>query len=213
MIIYDLRVKIIARCKMLGQYNDSVNHDIINSMIATLEAKSLYTYNHSTRVAEMAYVLGQILGMNDEELELIYLSGDLHDIGKIGVPDVILNKPDKLESNEWDLMKNHSRIGYDILSKARMFEGISKIVLHHHERWDGNGYPDGLKAEEIPLASRILAICDSVDAMKSDRPYRKAISDEICQNEIRKNEGIMYDSRIAECMLENWDTIVVKFYN
>lgn len=198
---------------MLEQYSDYANHDIINSMIATLEAKDLCTYNHSTRVAEMAYVLGQILGMKDDELELIYVSADLHDIGKIGIPDIILNKPGKLESNEWDLMKNHSRIGYDILSKARIFEDISKIVLHHHERWDGSGYPDGLKEDEIPLASRVLAICDSVDAMKSDRPYRKAISDEVCKNEIRKNEGIMYDSNIAECMLENWETIVMKFYN
>jgi putative nucleotidyltransferase with HDIG domain len=198
---------------MLGEYNGYVNHDIINSMVATLEAKDLYTYNHSTRVAEMAYILGGILGMDQDELELIYISGDLHDIGKIGVPDVILNKPDKLESDEWNLMKNHSSIGYSILSKARIFEDISKVVLHHHERWDGKGYPEGLKAEEIPLASRILAICDSVDAMKSDRPYRKAISDEVCRDEIRKNEGIMYDSKIAECMLENWDTIVMKFYN
>ncbi|MDR3597183.1 HD-GYP domain-containing protein [Clostridium sp.] len=198
---------------MLGEYNGYVNNDIINSMVATLEAKDLYTYNHSTRVAEMAYILGGILGMDQDELELIYISGDLHDIGKIGVPDVILNKPDKLESDEWNLMKNHSSIGYSILSKARIFEDISKVVLHHHERWDGKGYPEGLKAEEIPLASRILAICDSVDAMKSDRPYRKAISDEVCRDEIRKNEGIMYDSKIAECMLENWDTIVMKFYN
>lgn len=198
---------------MLEQYSDYANYDIINSMIATLEAKDISTYNHSTRVAEMAYVLGQILGMNNDELELIYISADLHDIGKIGIPDIILNKPGKLESDEWNLMKNHSRIGYDILSKARMFEDISKIVLHHHERWDGSGYPDGLKEDEIPLAARVLAICDSVDAMKSDRPYRKAICDEICQNEIRKNEGIMYDSKIAECMLENWETVVMKFYN
>ena len=198
---------------MLGEYSGYVNHDIINSMVATLEAKDLYTYNHSTRVAEMAYTLGQLLGMNQDDLELIYISGDLHDIGKIGVPDIILNKPDKLESDEWKLMKNHSRIGYSILSKARAFEDISKVVLHHHERWDGKGYPDGLKAEEIPLASRILAICDSVDAMKSDRPYRKGINDETCRDEIKRNKGIMYDSRIAECILENWDTIVMKFYN
>lgn len=198
---------------MLKEYNNDIYHDFINSIIAALEAKDLYTYDHSTRVAEMAYILGRILGISEEELELIYIAGDLHDIGKIGVPDIILNKPDKLENDEWMVMKKHSDIGYNILSKSNAFEEISKIVLHHHERWDGHGYPEGLKEEEIPLASRILAVCDSVDAMKSDRPYRKSISDEICKNEIRKNMGIMYDSKIADCMLQNWDSIVMKFYN
>lgn len=187
---------------MLEEYNDYMNHDILNTMVATLEAKDLYTYNHSTRVAEMAYVLGELLGMSKVELELMYIAGDLHDIGKIGIPDIILNKPERLESDEWRMMKRHSNIGYSILSKARYFEEVSKIVLHHHERWDGKGYPDGLKENQIPLESRILAVCDSVDAMKSDRPYRKSISDEICKDEIRKNKGIMYDSDIAECMLK-----------
>lgn len=198
---------------MLEEYNDYMNHDILNTMVATLEAKDLYTYNHSTRVAEMAYVLGELLGMSKVELELMYIAGDLHDIGKIGIPDIILNKPERLESDEWRMMKRHSNIGYSILSKARYFEEVSKIVLHHHERWDGKGYPDGLKEDQIPLESRILAVCDSVDAMKSDRPYRKSISDEICKDEIRKNKGIMYDSDIAECMLKNWDVVVMKCYN
>jgi HD-GYP domain-containing protein (c-di-GMP phosphodiesterase class II) len=182
-------------------------------MVATLEAKDFYTYGHSTRVGDMAYNLGKILGMTESELELIHIAGDLHDIGKIGVPDSVLNKPDKLELDEWELMKKHSNIGYNILSKASTFEYISKIVLHHHERWDGKGYPEGLKEEEIPLASRILAVCDSIDAMKSDRPYRKSISDEICKDEIRKNKGTIYDSNIAECMLDNWEKIVTKLYN
>jgi putative nucleotidyltransferase with HDIG domain len=198
---------------MLEEYNDYMNHDILNTMVATLEAKDLYTYNHSTRVAEMAYVLGELLGMSKVELELMYIAGDLHDIGKIGIPDMILNKPERLESDEWRMMKRHSNIGYSILSKAIYFEEVSKIVLHHHERWDGKGYPDGLKENQIPLESRILAVCDSVDAMKSDRPYRRSISDEICKDEIRKNKGIMYDSDIAECMLKNWDVVVMKCYN
>lgn len=198
---------------MLEEYNDYMNHDILNTMVATLEAKDIYTYNHSTRVAEMAYVLGELLGMSKVESELMYIAGDLHDIGKIGIPDMILNKPERLESDEWRMMKRHSNIGYSILSKARYFEEVSKIVLHHHERWDGKGYPDGLKENQIPLESRILAVCDSVDAMKSDRPYRKSISDEICKDEIRKNKGIMYDSDIAECMLKNWDVVVIKCYN
>ena len=198
---------------MLEEYNDDMYHDIIKSMVAALEAKDLYTSGHSTRVADMAYNLGKVLGMTEEELKFIHIAGDLHDIGKIGVPDNVLNKPGKLESDEWELMKKHCDIGYNILSKASTFKDISQIVLYHHERWDGKGYPKGLKEEEIPFASRILAICDSIDAMKSDRPYRKSISDEICKHEISKNQGIMYDSKIAECMLENWDKIVTKLYN
>ncbi|WP_238901238.1 HD-GYP domain-containing protein [Clostridium sp. YIM B02500] len=198
---------------MLDQYNDDMYHGVVRSMVATLEAKDFYTYGHSTRVADMAYKLGEVLGMTTEELELIHIAGDLHDIGKIGVPDNILNKPDSLEVGEWELMKNHPYIGYNILSKTSTFEDISRIVLYHHERWDGKGYPKGLKEEEIPFASRILAVCDSIDAMKSDRPYRKSISDELCKDEIKKNKGIIYDSKIAECMLNNWNKIVNELYN
>ncbi|CUU50463.1 putative nucleotidyltransferase with HDIG domain [Clostridium beijerinckii] len=197
----------------MEQYNDDMYHGVVRSMVATLEAKDFYTYGHSTRVADMAYKLGEVLGMTTEELELIHIAGDLHDIGKIGVPDNILNKPDSLEIGEWELMKNHPYIGYNILSKTSTFEDISRIVLYHHERWDGKGYPKGLKEEEIPFASRILAVCDSIDAMKSDRPYRKSISDELCKDEIKKNKGIMYDSKIAECMLNNWNKIVNELYN
>jgi putative nucleotidyltransferase with HDIG domain len=194
-------------------YGNDIYHDIIKSMVAALEAKDLYTSGHSTRVAKMAYHLGEVLGMTKEELRLMHIAGDLHDIGKIGVPDNVLNKPGKLEVEEWELMKKHCDIGYNILSKVKTFKDISEIVLYHHERWDGKGYPKGLKAEEIPFASRILAVCDSIDAMKSDRPYRKSISDEICKDEINKNRGIMYDFQIAECMLENWNEIVNKLYD
>lgn len=101
----------------MEQYNDDMYHGVVRSMVATLEAKDFYTYGHSTRVADMAYKLGEVLGMTTEELELIHIAGDLHDIGKIGVPDNILNKPDSLEVGEWELMKNHPYIGYNILSK------------------------------------------------------------------------------------------------
>jgi len=198
---------------MLEEYNDGMYRDIIKSMVAALEAKDLYTSGHSTRVANMAYNLGKALGMTEKELSFIHIVGDLHDLGKIGVPDIVLNKPGKLEAEEWELMKKHCNIGYNILSKSSTFKDISQIVRYHHERWDGKGYPEGLKEEEIPFASRILAVCDSVDAMKSDRPYRKCISDEICRHEISRNQGIMYDSKIAECMLENWGEIVTKLYN
>jgi putative nucleotidyltransferase with HDIG domain len=199
---------------MPEDYNDDdIYRDIIRSMVAALEAKDFYTFGHSTRVADMSCNLGKVLGMSGMELKLMHIAGDLHDIGKIGVPDSVLNKPSKLEKDEWELMKKHSEIGYNILSKASTFKEISKIILYHHERWDGKGYPKGLKEKEIPFEARILAVCDSIDAMKSDRPYRKSISDEICRNEISKNKGIIYDSKIAECMLENWENIVLSLYN
>lgn len=198
---------------MLEEYNEEQYYDIVKSMEAELEAKDSDTYGHSTRVAEMAYKLGEILGMEEKELKLIHIAGDLHDIGKIEVPDNILNKPGELEESEWEIMKKHPHVGCDMLNKAGRFKDISEIVLHHHERWDGRGYPNGVKEEEIPLGSRILAVCDSVDAMKSDRPYRKSISDDICKEEISKNRGLMYDSKIADCMLENWHEIVTKLYN
>lgn len=194
-------------------FNSEVYHDIIESMAAALDAKDIYTAGHSTRVGNMAHKLGICLGIKDEELEMLHIAGHLHDIGKIGVPDNVLNKKGRLDSDEWRLMKKHSEIGYNILSKVKSLENISYIVLHHHERWDGEGYPKGLCKEEIPMGSRIIAVCDSIDAMKSDRPYRKSISDEICRNEIKKNQGIMYDLKIAKCMLENWGDIVNKLYD
>jgi len=154
---------------VVEEYNDGIYHDVIKSMVAALEAKDPYTSGHSTRVADMAYNLGVVLGMTIEELKLMHIAGDLHDIGKIGVPDNVLNKPSTLEADEWELMKKHSDIGCNILSKVNTLKYISEIVLYHHERWDGKGYPKGLKENEIPFASRILAVCDSVDAMKINK--------------------------------------------
>ncbi len=187
-------------------------HDIIESMAAALDAKDIYTAGHSTRVGNMAYKLGAFLGMTEEELEILHIAGHLHDIGKIGVPDSVLNKRGKLDSSEWELMKKHPRIGYNILSKVKSLDEISNIVLHHHERWDGKGYPDGLCKEEIPMSSRIIAVCDSIDAMRSDRLYRKLISDNECLQEIIKNKEIMYDKNIVNCIVKNWNEIVVEQY-
>lgn len=198
---------------MKALFNREVYHDIIESMAAALDAKDIYTAGHSTRVGNMANKLGIYLGIKDEDLEILHIAGHLHDIGKIGVPDNILNKNGRLDSEEWELMKKHSEIGHNILSKVKSLEDISYIVLYHHERWDGKGYPNGLCEERIPLGARIIAVCDSIDAMQSDRPYRKLISDFECRQEIIKNKGIMYDPSIVECIIENWNEIVVEHYN
>lgn len=197
---------------MSNIFNRDIYHDIIESMTAALDAKDIYTAGHSTRVGNMAHKLGEFLGIKYEKLEILHISGHLHDIGKIGVPDNVLNKTGKLDLEEWELMKKHPEIGYNILSKVKSLEDISQIVLHHHEKWNGEGYPAGLKKEEIPMCSRIISVCDSIDAMRSDRPYRKLISDRDCRGEIIKNSGIMYDPNIVDCIIENWDRIVVVHY-
>lgn len=188
--------------------DSEIYHDIIESMAAALDAKDIYTAGHSTRVGNMANKLGIYLGINELELEKIHIAGHLHDIGKIGIPDNILNKKGRLTLSEWEIMKKHSEIGHNILSKVKNLESISAIVLHHHERWDGSGYPNGLYKEQIPIGSRIIAVCDSIDAMKSNRSYRKLISDDECKKEIHINKGIMYEAIIAECILDNWKEIV-----
>lgn len=189
-----------------------IYHDIIEALAAALDAKDVYTAGHSTRVGNIAYDLSQKLNLDNASLQMIHIAGHLHDIGKIGVPDNVLNKTGKLNTYEWEQMKMHSDIGYNILKKTNSLKEISYIVLHHHERWDGNGYPYGLSKEEIPLGSRIIAICDSIDAMRSKRPYKQPCSNIECYNEILKNKGFMYDPKITDCIIKNWDAIVVPYY-
>lgn len=184
-----------------------IYHDIIESLVTALEAKDIYTSGHSQRVADMSYKLSKGLGIKGIELENIHIAAHLHDIGKIGVPDRILNKNGKLLSHEWEYIKMHPKIGCNILRKSNKLKSISKIVLYHHERWDGKGYPEGLSGLDIPLGARIIAVCDSIDAMMSDRPYRKAMSFEECINEIIINKGLMFDPIIVEYISDNINSL------
>lgn len=190
--------------------NRSLYHDIIESLVTALEAKDYYTSGHSERVSDMSYKLAKIMGIRGAKLERIHMAAHLHDIGKIGVPDKILNKKGRLLNYEWEYIKQHPKIGYDILSKSKKLLGISKMVLHHHERWDGKGYPSGLKETDIPEGARIIAVCDTIDAMTSERPYRKALSSEICKKELITNKGIMFEPRIVDFAIEYWGKVVCK---
>jgi putative nucleotidyltransferase with HDIG domain len=192
--------------------NFEMYHDIIESLAAALDAKDVYTAGHSTQVGNMAFHLAKKLLIDDYTLQMVHIAGHLHDIGKIGVPDNILNKKGKLNFDEWELMKKHPEIGCNILKKTSSLKEISSIVLHHHEKWNGTGYPYGLSKEEIPLGSRIIAICDSIDAMRSERAYKKVIGNAQCYNEIVTNKGIMYDPNITDCIIKNWDIIVAPYY-
>lgn len=177
-------------------------HDIIESLIKALEAKDMYTKGHSDRVAKMAEDMCNHLGIRGRLMETIHIAAHLHDIGKIGVPDGILNKSGRLTNEEWEKIKAHPSIGHDILKNSKELREISQIVLHHHERWDGGGYPSGIVGDQIPLGSRIIAICDSIDAMTSKRSYRDSMGWDFCMNEIQKNLGGMFDPDLGRVALE-----------
>lgn len=179
-------------------------HDLVDCITSALDARDPYTGNHSRRVSDMACELCHVLGLSHEMTREIHIAGHLHDIGKIGIPDKVLLKPGRLDDSEWELMKQHPKIGADILAGCHKFDRIATIILHHHERFDGKGYPFGAKGDEIPLGSRIIAVCDSIDAMASNRSYRRAMPLEKVREEIKRNSGLMYDPVVVKAMLDNW---------
>jgi len=183
-------------------------HDLILCIISALEARDPYTSHHSSRVAEMTETICELIGLEEDEKEIYHIAAHLHDIGKIGIRDSVLLKEGKLNDEEWEAMKSHSVQGYNILMQAKSFEVVADVVRSHHERFDGKGYPDGLAGTNIPLGARIIAIADSIDAMISDRPYRKGMDISICKEQIEKNIGIMYDPQIASKVIENWDKVL-----
>ena len=183
-------------------------HEIIECITCALDAKDAYTAGHSQRVSDMSMKVCQLIGLKKEDIQKIHIAAHLHDIGKIGVPDAVLNKTERLTDEEWECIKKHPQIGADILSKSHHLSELKNIVLSHHERYDGKGYPKGLAGNEIPVGARIIAICDSIDAMTSTRSYRKAHDFDYCFNEIKNNLGKMYDPIIGEYVLEHWDEII-----
>ncbi len=181
---------------------DEMTKLLIRTLSDTIEAKDEYTRGHSSRVSEYAELIAKKMGLPEEEVDSIRYAATLHDIGKIGVPDTILNKPSKLTDEEYSIIKTHSSIGADILKNIEIIAHTADIAGHHHERYDGKGYPEGLKADEISIGARIVAIADSFDAMNSRRIYRKPLSRDIIISEITKNRGIQFDPEIADAFLE-----------
>lgn len=174
----------------------------IDIIIRTLHEKNKREEEHSKRVAQFCGRLGKALGLSADENKEIITAGLLHDIGKIAVDDKLLNKPERLSDFEREEIMRHSEVGYRILSSASEMAEIAEYVLAHHERWDGKGYPKGLKGEEIPLQSRIIAIADAYDAMTSERSYRKALSKEVAVEELRRNSGRQFDPRIVTVFIQ-----------
>lgn len=171
---------------------------IIRALTSAIDAKDAYTCGHSDRVARIAVRLAQEVGVEGAALHTIYLAGLLHDIGKIGTSEAILRKPGKLTPEEYEHIKQHVRIGYRILMDLKHLSGVLPAVLHHHEHWDGSGYPAGLAGEEIPLAARIIAVADAFDAMGSDRPYRRRLPDEKIDAIFREGAGRQWDPKVVD---------------
>jgi putative nucleotidyltransferase with HDIG domain len=173
----------------------------LNSLAKTLDARDPHTAQHSTRVTTLSMSMATALELSDLERDTLYIAASLHDIGKVGIPDDILLKPGKLTDLEFDIIKRHPDIGADILKPLPPMSKETEIIRHHHERYDGRGYPSGLKGKEIPYLSRIITLADSFDAMTSDRPYRKGMSFEDAIREINECKGRQFDPVLAEIFI------------
>ncbi|MGN0005861.1 MAG: HD domain-containing phosphohydrolase [Candidatus Gastranaerophilaceae bacterium] len=175
----------------------------IKSISCALDAKDPYTHGHSLRVTLYSLILASKLGLTDSALEEIETAGLLHDIGKIGIPQSILCKTSKLTDEEFEIMKDHTGQGAKMIQNVKKLRAVASWLKSHHERWDGRGYPCGLKGTEIPLFARVIALADTYDAMTSTRPYRKALPHEVAIQEIKRCSGVQFDPELAEIFIAN----------
>ncbi len=180
---------------------------LARSLTATVDAKDTHTYGHSERVARIAVEIGREMGLQEDELSDLYLAGLLHDVGKIGIRDDVLLKPAALTADEYEHIKQHVVIGYRILAELHPLRNLLPAVLHHHERIDGTGYPDGLAGENIPLLARILAVADAFDAMGTRRAYRNARSPKHVEETLREGSGTQWDRRVVAAFLRAKDNV------
>ncbi len=174
----------------------------ITTLVLTEEAKDPYVRGHSRRVTRCAIGIAEELGLKERERKIIERAGILHDIGKVGISDAILHKPDKLNNEEWAIIKKHPQRGAEILEPLQFLKEEKEMIRHHHERIDGRGYPDGLKGGEIPLGARILAVADTFDAMNSERSYRKPLPEDVIISELKNACGSQLDPRIVTAFLD-----------
>ena len=182
-----------------AQEDEHHSRTLASALARAVDAKDSYTRSHCQTVSQLCGLIGAELGLDAGRLTRLRLAGLLHDVGKIGVPDAILNKPAKLTDDEYEHMKRHSLLGYDIVQAADM-ELEARWVRHHHERFDGGGYPDGLAGEEIPLESRVILVADAFEAMTSDRPYRLAPGQSFAVRELGRHAGTQFDPTVVEAL-------------
>ena len=212
LLLIESAIKSIEQMNIIKKINEELKDsreqlekaylESIETLRMTVEAKDPYTRGHSERVAEFSVLIGEKLGLSEQDLKTLKIGGLFHDIGKIGIPDAILLKESKLTDDEYSEIKNHPAIGKHILSNATIFKDIIPIVYHHHEKYNGTGYPERLAGEAIPLFARIAAVADTFDAMTSKRSYRNAIPIEIVKEEFVKCSGTQFDPEIASTFLD-----------
>ena len=219
LLLIESGIKSIKQMNEIKKINDKLSDtydklekaylESIQTLRYTVEAKDTYTRGHSDRVSEYSVLIGKQLGLPDNEIKNLQLGGLFHDVGKIGIPDTILQKDSKLTDDEYSQIKNHPSIGAHILSTATIFQDIIPIVKHHHEKYDGTGYPGQLKGNDIPYLARITAIADTFDAMTSKRSYRDSLPLEIVISEFEKYKGTQFDPEITDVFLD----ILKNHYN
>ena len=182
--------------------NESIKSSILNSLKIGLGVNSGETEQHTERVSINAVKVGKKLELEMSELDELKIAGDFHDIGKIGISEDILLKPGRLTAEEYEVMKTHSEKGYRIIKASSELKNVAECVLYHHERWDGLGYPMGLKGEAIPLLSRIISVCDAYDVMTNNRVYKRAISKEDAIKELKDCAGTQFDPKVVNAFIE-----------
>jgi putative nucleotidyltransferase with HDIG domain len=200
----------INRLYQMNRALQRVSHEMLDLMVGAIEARDPYTSGHSRRVSRMSVEIARSIGLSAREVERIRVAGLLHDVGKIHEKYApILSKPDRLTRDEWMLMKEHPVDGEKLVAKVSQLHDVLPAVRHHHERWDGAGYPDGLKGEAIPLMARVMAIADTIDAMTSDRSYRRGLSIEEVRVEVERCAGTQFDPEIVTKLLagSHWDAL------
>jgi len=207
-----IRIKAEQKLKQTYQRLKKTMDAAIGTMSRIIEAKDPYTSGHQHRVCQLAVPLARELGLTEDKIEGIRIASLIHDIGKIGLPTEILSKPTKLTDIEFSLIKGHSQIGYDILKSIDFSYPVAQIVLQHHERINGTGYPRGLKGEDILLEARILGVADVVEAISSHRPYRPALGINAALEEISKNKGILYDPEVVDVCIKLFKEKGFKFW-
>lgn len=190
--------------------NKKISEQAARTILKALDVKDNYTFGHSMRVAYFSLVTGAEAGLSEEEMSDLELSAIFHDIGKIGTPDAVLNKPSRLSEEEFKVMKEHPEKSYEILKDFPNFEKIATNARLHHERYDGKGYPLGLKGEEIPVAARIILIADTFDAMTSTRPYRKGLPYEVAFDELLQFAGSQFDPFLVRMFIQGMKKEALK---
>lgn len=197
-IIVDIKIRSLRE---QTRQNAAIIEQAMSAFMGFIDAKDSTTNGHSMRVAKYARKIAERLGFSKEECDRIYYIGLMHDCGKIGIPDAILNKPDKLTEEEYEIIKTHTLQGNRILQNFTSIEGIREGALYHHERFDGKGYPNGLKGEEIPLIARIICVADSFDVMNSERCYQQKMTKEDILEQLKSNRGAQFDPKLVDCLL------------